>query len=220
MFILLLKRELTLSFRKKADFLNPVFFFLVVCTLFPLGISPESSFLRQIAPGVIWVTSLLAILLSLDSLYREDFEDGSLLQLMLSGASATSIVFAKATANWLVTGLPLILLSPLMAMMLNLEPDAYWILMISLVLGTPTMCFIAAIGMAITVGLKKGGLLLTLLVLPLYIPILLYATMAIQAYSMGMSANGQLALLAAALLLTLALAPWAAGAALKVSMSD
>lgn len=220
MFVTLLQRELRLLNRKKSELLNPLFFFLVVTSLFPFGVSPEPELLAQIAPGVIWVCALLSILLSLDVLYREDFEDGSLEQMVLTGASPTAIVAAKAAANWLLTALPLILMSPLIAVLLNLDSDAYGAMIWSLVLGTPSMCFIAAIGMCLTIGLRRGGILLALLVLPLYVPILIFGAMTVNAASQGHDYIGHLALLGAALALTLSLAPWAAGAALKVSISE
>jgi heme exporter protein B len=220
MFLTCLKRELRLLIRKKSELLNPLFFFLVVTSLFPLGISPEPDLLAQVAPGVIWVCALLAILLSLDVLYREDFDDGSLEQMLLTGASPTAIVLGKAAANWLLTALLLILISPLIAIMLNLDEGAFTAMIISLLLGTPAMCLIAAIGMCLTVGLRRGGILLALLVLPLYIPILIFGAMSVNAASLGLPYLGHLALLGAALVFTLTIAPWAAGAALKVSISE
>jgi heme exporter protein B len=215
-----LKRELRLLIRRKSELLNPLFFFLIVTSLFPLGISPEPDLLAQVAPGIIWVCALLSILLSLDVLYREDFDDGSLEQMLLTGASPIAVVFAKAGANWLVTALLLIVISPLIAIMLNLDEGAFWAMTASLLLGTPAMCLIAAIGMCLTIGLRRGGILLALLVLPLYIPILIFGAMSVNAASQGLPYLGHLALLGAALVFTLTIAPWAAAAALKVSISE
>ncbi len=220
MFSILLKREVRLIYRKKSELLNPLFFFLVVTSLFPFGVSPDAKLLAQMAPGIIWVCALLALLLSLDALYREDFDDGSLEQMMMSGASPIAIVSAKAVANWLFTALPLIFMTPLIGTLLQLDNDAFVAMAVSLLLGTPSLCFIAAIGMSLTVGLRRGGILLALLVLPLYIPILIFGAMAVNAATMGHSYTGQLLILSAALLLTLSLAPWAAGAALRISISE
>ncbi|MEE4244767.1 MAG: heme exporter protein CcmB [Kangiellaceae bacterium] len=220
MFITLVKREIRLIVRRKSELLNPIFFFIIVTSLFPFGISPEPSLLQQVAPGIIWVCALLALLLSLDALYREDYDDGSLEQMLLSGVAPAKIVVAKASANWLFTALPLIALIPLIGTLLNLDADAYLAMFLSLLIGTPSMCFIAAIGMCLTVGLKRGGILLTLLVLPLYIPILIFGAMAVNAAAMGQAYNGQLLFLLGMLMLTVSLAPWAAGAALRVSLTD
>ncbi len=220
MFGTMLLRETKLLIRKKSELLNPLFFFLLVTSLFPFGVSPEPQLLAQIAPGVIWVCALLSVLLSLDVLYREDFDDGSLVQMIMSGASPVMIVLAKASANWLFTALPLIVISPLIGVLLHLDSNAYLAMGLSLLLGTPSMCLIAAIGMSLTIGLRRGGVLLALLVLPLYIPILIFGAMAVNAASMGLSYSGQLSMLAAGLILSVSLAPWAAGAALRISISE
>ncbi|WMS88156.1 heme exporter protein CcmB [Pleionea litopenaei] len=216
----LLSREIRLLARRKSELLNPLFFFLIVAVLFPFGVSPEPAILAELAPGVIWVCALLSILLSLDALYREDFDDGSMVQMLLSGASATAIVSVKALTNWLFTALPLIMMSPLIGMMLNLDSSAYVAMIVSLLLGTPAMCLIAAIGMSLTVGLRRGGILLALLVLPLYIPVLIFGAMAVNAAAMGHDFTGQLLFLGAFSVLTLSLAPWAAGAALRISLGE
>lgn len=216
----LLSREIKLINRKKSEVLNPLFFFLIVTSLFPFGVSPEPALLAQMAPGVIWVCALLSLLLSLDALYREDFDDGSLVQMMMSGVSPALIVLSKAMTNWLFTALPLILMSPLLGVMLNLDSHAFMAMILSLLLGTPSMCLIAAIGMSLTIGLRRGGILLALLVLPLYIPILIFGAMAVNAASMGHEYTGQLAYLGAGLALSVSLAPWAAGAALRIAVSD
>ncbi|NVJ62328.1 MAG: heme exporter protein CcmB [Gammaproteobacteria bacterium] len=220
MILTLLKREIRLINRKRSELLNPIVFFILVTVLFPFGVSPEPALLQQIAPGVIWVCALLSVLLSLDSLYRDDFDDGSLVQLLMAGVAPGLIVLAKSMCNWLFTAIPLIIVSPLIGIMLNLSDSAFWAMVVSLLLGTPSVCLIAAIGMSLTVGLRKGGILLALLVLPLYVPILIFGAMAVNAATMGQSYSGQLLFLAAILVFTVSMAPWAAGAALKISVSE
>lgn len=216
-FWLLLKRDLTIAFRHKDDIINPLLFFVIVVTLFPLGIGPEASTLAKIAPGIIWVAALLATLLSLDRLFKSDFNDGSLEQLLLSPLPVFVLVLAKIVAHWLITGLPLILIAPLLAVLLHLEESSYMALFITLLIGTPVLSFIGAIGAALTVGIKKGGVLLSLIVLPLYIPVLIFATGAIDAAAMNLPFDGQLAIIAAIFVLSLTLAPFAVSSALKVS---
>ncbi|WP_243432012.1 heme exporter protein CcmB [Aliamphritea spongicola] len=215
-----LKRDLLLSFRRKSDLVNPLIFFLMVASLFPLGVSPEPTFLAEVAPGVIWVAALLATLLSLDGLFRSDFEDGTLEQTLLSPQPLFMVVLAKVFAHWMMTGLALTLLSPLLAVMLFLPAEGMWGLMASLLLGTPTLSLIGAIGAALTVGLRKGGVLISLLVLPLYIPVLIFGTGAAQAAITGLPIAGFLALLGAILVLGLVLAPFAIAAALRISASS
>lgn len=216
-FWLLLKRDLTIAFRHKDDIINPLLFFVIVVTLFPLGIGPEANTLAKIAPGIIWVAALLATLLSLDRLFKSDFNDGSLEQLLLSPLPVFVLVLAKIVAHWLITGLPLILIAPLLAVLLHLEESSYMALFITLLIGTPVLSFIGAIGAALTVGIKKGGVLLSLIVLPLYIPVLIFATGAIDAAAMNLPYSGQLAIIAAIFVLSLTLAPFAVSSALKVS---
>jgi len=214
------RREYLLSFRRKSDLVNPLIFFLMVATLFPLGVSPEPGFLAQLAPGVVWVAALLATLLSMDALFRSDYEDGSLEQLLLSPQPLFVVVLAKVLAHWSVTGLALTLMAPLLGVMLFLPAEGMPGLMLSLLLGTPTLSLMGAIGAALTVGLRKGGVLISLLVLPLYIPVLIFGSSAVQAAVTGLDLGGYLALLGALLALALGLAPLAISAALRISMSS
>lgn len=207
MFIKVLRRELKIAFRKSAEIINPLWFFLIVITLFPLGIGPEPKLLARIAPGIVWVAALLSSLLSLERLFRDDYLDGSLEQLMLLPAPLTLTVIGKVCAHWMVTGLPLLIISPLIALLLSLDFKTWEAVALTLLLGTPTLSFIGAIGVALTVGLRKGGVLLSLLVLPLYIPVLIFSTGAIDAASMAMPIGGYLAILGAMLAGSITLAP-------------
>lgn len=216
-FMLILKRDLTIAFRHKDDVFNPLLFFIIIVTLFPLGIGPESTTLARIAPGIIWVAALLSCLLSLDRLFKSDYQDGSLEQMLLSPHPIFILTLAKITAHWLLTGLPLILVAPLLAVLLHLPEQSYGALMLTLLLGTPVLSFIGAIGVALTVGIKKGGVLLSLIVLPLYIPVLIFATSAIDTAALSLPYGGQLAIIGALFFGSLTLAPIAVGAALKVS---
>ncbi|CAH8202610.1 heme exporter protein CcmB [Vibrio aestuarianus] len=216
---MVVRRELLIAFRRQADIFNPLWFFIIVITLFPLSIGPEPSLLARIAAGIVWVAALLSALLSLERLFRDDFQDGSLEQMMLLPVPLPIVVIAKVVAHWLLTGLPLILISPLLAVLLSLDFNTWLAVVMTLVIGTPTLSFIGAIGVALTVGLQKGGVLLSLLVLPLYIPILIFATSAIDAASLGMTYNGQLAILGAMLMGAITLTPFAISAALRVSVN-
>lgn len=216
-FFLIIKRDLTIAFRHRDDILNPLLFFVIVVTLFPLGIGPESTMLSRIAPGIIWVAALLSTLLSLDRLFKSDHSDGSLEQMLLSPHPVFILVLGKIIAHWLLTGLPLILIAPLLAVLLHLNENSYGALMLTLLLGTPVLSLLGAIGVALTVGIKKGGVLLSLLVLPLYIPVLIFATSAIDTAAMNLPYSGQLAIIAALFFGSLTLAPFAVSAALKVS---
>ncbi len=218
-FFTILKRDLLLSYRHRSELANPLLFFIIVVSLFPLGISPESKALQMIAPGVIWVAALLASMLSLDNLFRSDFEDGSLEQIALSSQPLPIAILAKVLAHWLVTGLPLILLSPLLATLMFLPSQAMWALVWTLALGTPVLSLVGAIGVALTVGLKRGGVLISLLVLPLYIPVLIFAANAVNVAAEGLPIVGQLYFLAALLTLALTLSPFATSAALRISLS-
>lgn len=212
------RRDLLLAFRHRNEIVNPLAFFLMVAVLFPLGVSPEAKFLAQVAPGVIWVAALLASLLSVDGIFRTDFDDGSLEQMLISPQSLAALVLAKVVSHWLISGFLLALLSPLLAMMLFLPSSGLFALVVSLLLGTPTLSLIGAIGAALTVGLRKGGVLISLLVLPLYIPVLIFGAGTVQAAAQGMPIAGYLALLAAVLVVSLMVAPWAIVAALKISV--
>lgn len=214
---LIIKRELTIAFRHKDDILNPLLFFIIVITLFPLGIGPETSTLSLIAPGIIWVAALLATLLSLDRLFKSDFQDGTLEQLILSPHPTYIIVLGKVIAHWLITGMPLIFIAPILAVSLHLDDRAFTALMLTLLLGTPVLSFIGAIGAALTVRLKNGGVILSLLVLPLFIPVLIFATSTINTAAMNLPYQGQLAIIAALFVGALTLAPFAISSALKVS---
>jgi len=218
-FSALLRRDFLLAYRRRAELLQPLVFLLVVTTLFPLGVGPSPQLLSNIAPGVIWIAALLATVLSLDSLFRSDFEDGTLEQMVLSGQPLALIALARIVAHWLVAGLPIVLLAPLLAMWMNLQSEGLPILMISLVIGTPVLSLIGAIGGALTVSLKRGGQLLSLLVFPLYVPLLILATSAVSSAVAGLPYNGQLGLMLAGMIAALTLAPFATAAALKLSLS-
>ncbi|MGL5947519.1 MAG: heme exporter protein CcmB [Aeromonas sp.] len=217
--ILLIQRELLMALRQRADIVNPLWFFLIVITLFPLGIGPEPQLLARIAPGIIWVAALLAAMLSLERLFRDDFADGALEQMLLLPEPLGVLALAKVAAHWLLTGLPLLLLSPLLAVLLSLDWHTYWAVVVTLALGTPILSLLGAVGVALTVGLRKGGVLLSLLILPLYIPVLIFATAAIDAAGMGLPYGGQVAMLAAMLAGALTLSPFAVSAALRVSVN-
>ncbi|AJZ88748.1 heme exporter protein CcmB [Cedecea neteri] len=212
-------RELQVVFRRGAEIANPLWFFLIVITLFPLGIGPEPQLLARIAPGVIWVAALLASLMAMDRLFRDDFQDGSLEQLMLLPVPLPLVVLAKVTAHWVVTGLPLLLLSPLAALLLGLDFYGWQVMAATLLLGTPTLSFLGAPGVGLTVGLKRGGVLLSLLVLPLTIPLLIFATAAMDAASMHLPTEGYMAILGALLAGSATLSPFATAAALRVSVA-
>ncbi|HHQ4532522.1 heme exporter protein CcmB [Aeromonas veronii] len=215
----LIHRELLMALRQRSDILNPLWFFLIVITLFPLGIGPEPKLLARIAPGIIWVAALLAAMLSLERLFRDDFADGTLEQMMLMPHPLGLLALAKVVAHWLLTGLPLLLISPLLAILLSLDMNTYLAVVATLALGTPVLSLLGAVGVALTVGLRKGGVLLSLLILPLYIPVLIFATSAIDAAGMSLPYGGQLAILAAMLVGALTLTPLAVSAALRVSLN-
>jgi len=218
-FTLLLRRDLTLAFRQRAEMINPLLFFVLVTALFPLGIGADPGLLRSIGPGIIWVAALLAAMLSLDSVFRSDFEDGSLEHFLLSAHPLSILVLAKTLAHWLITGLPLLIVAPLLGLLLALPADAMWVLVATLALGTPVLSLVGAIGTALTVGLRRGGVLLSLLVLPLYIPVLIFGSNAVGTAADGLPVIGQLYFLGALLVLALTLAPLAIGAALRISLS-
>lgn len=213
-----LKRDLLLAFRRRSDVATTLFFFLIVSSLFPLGIGPEPAVLSSIAPGVLWVAALLAGMLSLTRLFAADFADGSLEQMLLAPQPLTLLVTAKVLAHWLVCGLPVVLLAPLIGLQYALPNDALLVLIFSLLLGTPALSLIGAIGAALTLGVRGSGLLVALLVLPLYIPVLIFGAGAVAASQHGMSAQAHLSLLAACSLLALVLAPLATAAALRISV--
>lgn len=214
----LLRRDLLLACRRRTEVLQPLIFALVVVSLFPLGVGPGPQRLAMMAPGVIWITALLATVLSLDSLFRGDYEDGSLEQWVVAGQPLALVALAKIAVHWLVCGLPLVLLSPLLALWMNLPQAGLGVLVLSLALGTPVLSLVGAIGGALTVSTRRGGQLLSLLVFPLYVPLLIMATSAVTAAVDGLPYNGQLGLLAAGLVAALTLAPFAVAAALKLSL--
>jgi len=217
-FALLLKRDLTLAVRHRAEMVNPLLFFILVTSLFPLGVGANPNLLQAIGPGVIWVAALLAALLSLDNIFRSDFEDGTLEQFLLSSHPVSILVLAKVTAHWLVTGLPLLLVSPLLGVLLGLTGDGIRILMLTLLLGTPVLSLLGAVGVALTVGLRKGGMILSLLVLPLYVPLLIFAASAVDTAAAGLPVSAHLLFISALLVLALSLSPPATAAALRISL--
>ncbi|MDQ3732156.1 MAG: heme exporter protein CcmB [Pseudomonadota bacterium] len=216
---MLLRRDVTLAYRNRAELANPPLFFVLVTSLLPLGIGPDAALLSKIAPGVVWVMALLAMLLSLDSIFRADFEDGALELLLVSPQPMAVLVLAKITAHWLVAGLPLLVCAAPLALVLYLPARALPELLATLALGTPMLSLIGAIGVALTVGLRRGGMLLTLLVVPLYVPVLIFATGAVDAAAAGLPVSGQLAIMAAMLILALMLAPLATAAALRIALN-
>jgi len=215
-----LKRELLLGFRNRGDIANPITFFLSVVVFVPLGISPEAKVLAGLAPGMIWIVALLATLLSLDRLFQADYEDGSLEQMVLSGQPLYWLVITKVVVHWLITGLPLSLLSPVLGLMMSLPAEGYLPMVITLLLGTGSLSMIGAIGAALTVALRRGGLLLSLIVMPLYVPVLIFGSGAVRNAIDGFPIGGQLAVLGAFLALAVLLAPLAAAGALKIGLEQ
>ncbi|WP_406668011.1 heme exporter protein CcmB [Gallaecimonas sp. GXIMD1310] len=219
MFVSLVRRDLTIALRRRADVLNPLIFYLLVITLFPLGLGPEPGLLARLAPGIIWVAVLLSALLSFERLFRDDVTDGTLEQLLLLPLPLPLVALAKVLAHWLLTALPLVIVSPLVALLLHLDSQAWLALVLSLLAGSPVLSLVGAVGVALTVGLRRGGILLSLLVLPLFIPVLIFAVSCVEAAALGLGYSGQLALLAAFSLGALTLCPFAIAAALRVSAS-
>lgn len=218
MLFTIIQRELTIAFRKPAEILNPLWFFLIVITLFPILVGPNPELLGKIAGGIAWVAAVLSALLSFERLFRDDYLDGSLEQLMLLPLGLPQVALAKVIAHWLLTGLPLILLSPITAILLSLEPHIWWALVLTLLLGTPILSCLGAIGVALTVGLRKGGTLLSLLILPLFLPVLIFAAAVLEAATLNLGYSGQLAIIGAILALTLTFSPFAIAGALRVSL--
>lgn len=212
------RRDLLLALRQRADVANTLLFFVVVVTMVPLGVGPELNTLRTIAPGIVWVAALLAAILSLNRLFANDYADGTLEQLLLAGEPLPVIVLAKAAAHWLVTGLPITGMAVLLAVMFDLDARATAVLVASLALGTPALSLIGAVGAALTLGLRGGGVLITLLVLPLYVPVLIFGAGAVETAAGGLSPQGHLLLLGALSLGATVLAPWAIAAALRISL--
>lgn len=220
LFMSLLLRDLTIASRKRGEILNPIIFFGLIILLFPIGISASEKLLAEIAPGLLWIAALLATMLSLDNLFNDDFRDGTIEQWVVSRHSLLLFVYARLCSHWLIINLPLIIIAPLFALSLNLEEEAIWVLVLSLILGTPLLTFIGAMGVALTTGLNKSSMLLPLLVLPFYIPVLIFGASAVEVSADGWSASGQLYILAALFVLGLTLAPLAITSALKVSVSQ
>jgi heme exporter protein B len=216
----ILKRDVVTAFRQPGEMINPLVFFLMVVTMMPLGISPESKSLSVLAPGLLWVVALLASLLSLDSLFRSDYDDGSLEQLVLSSHSLYFMVVAKVLGHWLTTGLPLTLVAPVLGVLLSLPSAGYWPLLFSLLLGTLTLSLVGAIGAALTVSLRKGGLLLSLIIMPLYVPVLIFGASAVRMAVEGFPIDSPMAILAALCALAMVLAPMAIAGALKMSVEN
>ncbi len=218
-FLTVAHRDVLLAVRRRSEIANPLLFTLIIISLFPLAVSPTPETLRLIAPGIIWVVALLAALLTLESLFRADFEDGALEQLLVSPHPLPLLVLAKVAAHWIVTGLPLLLISPLLGALTHMDAASVGVLAATLALGTPVLSLVGAIGIALIVGLRRGGALLSLLVLPLYIPVLIFGANAVSASMDGLPFSGQLLMLAAFLMLSVTLAPLAAAAGLRISMN-
>ena len=216
-FLALVKRDLILAVRHGGSGWLPLGFFVLVSTLFGISIGPDIPLMARLAPGLIWLAALLSVIISLDRIFQSDFEDGSLDNLRLSPMSLPSVVLAKITAHWLSTGLPLIIATPLLALQLNLPASAYGLLLLTLLLGTPALSNIGAIGAALTVSLRRGGLIIPLLILPLYVPVLIFGTSAVDAVLAGLSPWPHIKLLAAMLLMASVLGPVASTAALKLA---
>ncbi|MEI7537652.1 MAG: heme exporter protein CcmB [Comamonadaceae bacterium] len=214
----LLRREVSVALRQKGEVLTPLVFFVVVASLFPLGVGPESALLLRMAPGVLWVSALLAAMLSLQRLFATDHADGSLEQMALSSTPLGLLVAAKALAHFLLSGLPLVLMAPVLGLQFGLESRSLGILMLTLLLGTPTLSLIGSIGAALTLGVRGAGVLLSLLILPLYIPVLIFGAGAVEADAAGLGVSGHLSLLAALLVLSVFFAPLATKTALRISL--
>lgn len=218
MFFWIIRRDLLLAARRRSDVLTTLFFFIIVVSLFPLGVGPEMNMLRVMAPGVVWVAALLASMLSLGRMFSSDYLDGTLEQMLLSPQSLPLLVLGKALAHWLVTGVPLVLMAPVLGIQYDLTDDALLVLTASLLLGTPVLSLIGAIGAALTLGLRGGGVLVSLLVLPLYIPVLIFGAGAVEASTAGLGSGAHMSLLGAFLLASLVLAPWTTAVSLRISL--
>ena len=211
-------RDLTLAMRHRSDVLTTVFFFVIVVSLFPLGVGPEKELLFSMAAGVVWVAALLASMLSLSRLFADDYNDGTLEQMLLAPQSLAWMVLGKVIAHWIISGLPLVIMSPLLGLQFGMSGEGLLMLVVTLLLGTPVLSLIGAIGAALTLGLRGGGVLVSLLVLPLYIPVLIFGAGGVEATAAGLGAEGHLSLMGAILILALLLAPLASAAALRISV--
>ncbi len=213
-----LRRDMMLAMRRKSDVLTTLFFFVIMVSLFPLGVGPERELLKAIGPGVVWVAALLASMLSLGRLFSADYSDGTLEQMLLCPESLSLIVLGKTFVHWMTSGLPLVLMAPLLGLQFGLSGQALWVLLASLLLGTPVLSLVGAIGASLTLGLRGGGVLVSLLVLPLYIPVLIFGAGAVDASTSGLGAEGHLSVLGALLVLALLATPKASAAALRISL--
>jgi heme exporter protein B len=213
----ILHRDLKLALRRRTTVLNPLVFFVIAVTLFPLSVGPEPNLLLRIAPGVVWVGALLSAMLSLEAMFHADHDDGSLEQMLVSPHALPLLALAKVTAHWLVTGLPAILLAPVLGGLLRMPGEAIAVLMLSLALGTPILSLVGAVGAALTCSQRQGGTLVSLLILPLYIPVLIFGAGAVDQAGAGLSFESHLSLLGAMLALALTLTPWAVAAALRIA---
>jgi heme exporter protein B len=214
----IIRRDLLLAMRRRADVATPLFFFIIVASLFPLGVGPEPALLRTMAPGILWVAALLASMLALNRLFASDYADGTLEQLLLSPEPLALLVAGKVVAHWLVTGLPLVLLAPLLAVQYDMAAGPALILVLSLLIGTPVLSLLGAIGAALVLGARGGSVLVALMILPLYIPVLIFGAGAVGAEASGLGADAHLLLLGGLLCGAAALAPWATAAALRISL--
>jgi heme exporter protein B len=213
-----LVRELKISIRNPSGLINPLLFFIVTISLFPLSISPEAKILSEIAPGIIWVAAMLSVLLSLNTIFHYDFDNGILEQLSISHHSTALVILIKSFSHWILTGLPIVLLSPLMGLFLFLDENSIQVLMLTLLIGTPSLSLIGTIGASLIVGIRSAGMLLALLILPLYIPILIFASSAISQFQAGFEITGQILWLIVILLFSLMLSPFISAAALKINL--
>ena len=216
--LLVIRRDLLLAMRRRADVLTTLVFFVMVVSLFPLGIGPEADTLRKIAPGVVWVAALLASMLSLGRMFSADYLDGTLEQMLLVPQSLSMLVLGKIVAHWMLSGLPLVLIAPVLGLQFDMSAQALWVLIAALLLGTPVLSMIGAIGAALTLGLRGGGVIVSLLVLTLCIPVLIFGAGAVESVTTGMSAVSHLSLLGAMLMFSLVFTPWVSAQALRISM--
>jgi len=217
-FFAIIHRDLLLVARRKSEVLTALFFFVVVTSLFPLGIGADAALLRKIAPGVLWVAALLSTLLGLQRIFAADYMDGALEQLILTPQPLVLLVAGKITAHWLVSGLPLVVLAPIIGIQFDLDASSLYVLMGSLLLGTPVLSLLGSIGAALTLGVRGGSVLMSLLILPLYIPVLIFGAGAVYANSVGLDTSGHFSLLGALLILALAFVPWVSASALKIAI--
>ena len=216
----IVRRDITLAMRRKAEVITAVFFFVVVAALFPLGIGPDMATLRLTAPGILWIGALLACMLSMGRLFAADYADGTLEQMALSPNGLSVLVAAKILAHWCLSGLPLVLLAPILGLQFDLPTNALWVLTLSLLVGTPLLSLIGAIGAALTIGVRGGDVLLSLLVLPLYVPALIFGAGAVQAEMSGLGASAHLSVLTAMAFVAAVFSPWASAAALRLALES